>query len=160
MGFPYFHVLEIHQEVQLSEDYIRVNFVKRMLSCAWNTPRRLCRWGEFSYMVCEEEITTANRIKMLSTSLLSNLHSGLKCIQPIQTDSEHQKSQVKILEKKFPRLCEEEIWWECEICYGISSIISPFVLIPQRKVACLCRTNVKMDILLNYNNLIHQPNKC
>ena len=65
------------------------------------------------------------------------------------------KKPVNNSEKKFPGLCEEEIWWECEICYGISSIISPFVLIPQRKVACLCRTNAKMDILSNYNNLIH-----
>ena len=52
-------------------------------------------------MVCEEEITTANRIKMLSTSLLSNLHSGLKCIQPIQTDSKHKKATSKFWIRNF-----------------------------------------------------------
>ena len=137
-----FGVDEIHQE-----DYVDgVNFqatwfVKRLFSCEWNTRRRLCRWGEFSYMVCEEEITTDNGIKMLSTSLFSNLHTSPNVDSWFKQIVNIEKS--KIYENKNAGLCKEEIWWECEICYGISSIISPFVLIPQPshptrqgKVAC------------------------
>ena len=60
------------------------------------------------------------------------LHSSLKCIELIQTYFGNANIKKKVnFPQKLPRLRKEEIWWECEICYGISSIISPFILIPQ-----------------------------
>ena len=75
------------------------------------------------------------------------LHSGLKCIELIQTYSGW-KIKYHKERQNFPRLCKEEIWWECEICYGISSIISPFILIPQRSYPTTqggFRTNVEIN---------------